>query len=429
MKMFYRKYVRFKTLGQHMNNKIILLEIVLLGLLPISPLHSMDISYLTTLGSNSSEPTIFEFFYDLINSNDVSGDRQKLLGTKGVNAAGKTDLIIATHDQDLTLVKKLLQQEELMLDHQDKNGDTALLIAVEKNNEQITELLLEIGADPNICNKWGYSPLYLAINNNNKKIIKLLLTHKALVETINNALEINASAEYTFDLVKRLNVEKEVKKIIRKALDKQYSSYSNLIRSVLSKNKEHIKTFIEQADQQNLNRALFISVASGYPKITGMLIEGGAQVNAVNKKGNSPLMVAFLFLHNTLRCLDDYKSMKKVNREALENTMSRRTKQFTDIITQLLNAGAQTLIINKEKKDIFDLMRDEEIITTTKKENIFTKCFNFIFHKKTSRFLWDDIIKMIQEKKTDEELENNLTYIEKNSQELEDIDLNKYALN
>lgn len=58
---------------------------------------------------------------------------------------------------------------------------TALGISSYKGNLKILEMLYTAGADINLANKQGISPLYLAIKSNNMQCIKYLIERKAKV--------------------------------------------------------------------------------------------------------------------------------------------------------------------------------------------------------------------------------------------------------
>jgi len=77
------------------------------------------------------------------------------------------------------MFKNLLGKKTLNI--KNSNGDTLLLFAVNRNKINFVELLLENGADPNICNhkNRNESPLYQAIMNRNYNIFKLLIKYKA----------------------------------------------------------------------------------------------------------------------------------------------------------------------------------------------------------------------------------------------------------
>ena len=75
--------------------------------------------------------------------------------------------------------KNLLGKKTINI--KNSNGDTLLHFATNRNKINFVKLLLENGADPNICNHKdrNESPLYQAIMNRNYKIFKLLIKYKA----------------------------------------------------------------------------------------------------------------------------------------------------------------------------------------------------------------------------------------------------------
>lgn len=73
------------------------------------------------------------------------------------------------------------QQMQDLLNIQDKDGNTSLHLSIGPMSEQykMARELLEAGADPNIRNKKGETPLYLAIKSHANDTILCLLKHKA----------------------------------------------------------------------------------------------------------------------------------------------------------------------------------------------------------------------------------------------------------
>jgi ankyrin repeat protein len=71
---------------------------------------------------------------------------------------------------------------ELLLEHGaqpdlgDKDGRTPLSRAAEDGNERIVELLLENGAQPDLKNRHGQTPLSRAIEGQSPAVVHLLLT-------------------------------------------------------------------------------------------------------------------------------------------------------------------------------------------------------------------------------------------------------------
>lgn len=56
---------------------------------------------------------------------------------------------------------------------------TPLVAAVLSNNQKCTQMLLQLGANPNMCDENGVSPLMHAVINENRSIARLLVQHNA----------------------------------------------------------------------------------------------------------------------------------------------------------------------------------------------------------------------------------------------------------
>ena len=61
--------------------------------------------------------------------------------------------------QRISMIKMLLKQPTIIINCQNKDKKTPLLIAVDLNDEEVVEILLDAGADPDIKDKNGKSPL------------------------------------------------------------------------------------------------------------------------------------------------------------------------------------------------------------------------------------------------------------------------------
>jgi ankyrin repeat protein len=98
-------------------------------------------------------------------------------------------LYVYIQNNNVNMINHLLR--DVKINNKNSNGATLLFFAVERNNYNIAKLLLENGADPNICNhkERNESPLYQAITNKNYKMVKLLIKYKA---DYNHRLTINA---------------------------------------------------------------------------------------------------------------------------------------------------------------------------------------------------------------------------------------------
>ena len=81
---------------------------------------------------------------------------------------------------DVQKIKEILTSHPHLLNAADnKLGWTSLYRAVMCGHLAATEFLLDLGADPNLQDKDGRSPLHQAVDNSQIKLLKLLLKNKA----------------------------------------------------------------------------------------------------------------------------------------------------------------------------------------------------------------------------------------------------------
>lgn len=109
-----------------------------------------------------------------------------------------TELKNAVIDGDLPALRALLNAENLNAvgDH----GRTLLFEAVNLNRGRVTEILLsEKGADPNIPDEDGWTPLYIATLHNNKRIVPCLLSYGAdPVAIVKNSIPLRSAVYWKY---------------------------------------------------------------------------------------------------------------------------------------------------------------------------------------------------------------------------------------
>ena len=81
--------------------------------------------------------------------------------------------------------KSMLNQKKIFLNTFEATGYNPLIDAAEKDLTEISVLLIENGADLNVCDKEQlWTPLMHAITNSNEILVEKLLTHKCGVNNV-----------------------------------------------------------------------------------------------------------------------------------------------------------------------------------------------------------------------------------------------------
>jgi len=114
------------------------------------------------------EPLLPEIRANIINSTDSHG--HTLLHVAGIRGRADTARFLVESGADIT------RQTD------DDPGFTALILSVLKKHPDVVDCLLQLGADPNQRNNWGFGPLHEASRLGLLGIVKALLSHGADIE-------------------------------------------------------------------------------------------------------------------------------------------------------------------------------------------------------------------------------------------------------
>ena len=128
-----------------------------------------------------------------IEADEVNIDLIKLLIDTGANinfkdSQGDSPLILAGEQQDLELMRVLLNTPNINVNIVDRRGRTALHEAIISSNIEMCRLLIEYGADVNIQDNNGDTPLLKAfkVNEFNLEIVRLLVDRGAYININDN---------------------------------------------------------------------------------------------------------------------------------------------------------------------------------------------------------------------------------------------------
>ncbi len=227
-----------------------------------------EINNFCMLCFHGKETAIKELFYNIETADELETNEHPLTIWFEQNPyAEYTDL----HTQQIfmnippplnpTVIKKPNNFYHLLHTY-DSFGETALINAIISQNRSIIALLLKTGADPNLPNQQGITPLIKATKQNDTATVALLLSEKHI------ALE-----------------------------EKSLKGYSALHYAVLNKNKKIIRLLLQaganpQTIASNRMTPLHETASHASTSIAQILIEAGAPLNALGPHQNNPLHFA-----------------------------------------------------------------------------------------------------------------------------------------
>jgi ankyrin repeat protein len=290
------------------------------------------------------------------------------------NGDGNTALILSI---DFPEIAKLLINAGADLNLQNKKGNTVLFWAAYKGNKEIVELLIKKGADLNLKNKKGDTALKWAKYKNHKEIIEILKNPDdyrfPLIRAVKTNNKIEFDKEIKKDPYKTINAaDKNGKTALHWAEEnnnpymkfklvnngaiptiKDKKGKSSIFLALLKGDERtvlhYIKTYafnIFWKDKDN-NTILHWAAKHGFPETISISLKKGVDINSLNNKGYTPLMMAALSHKiNAIKLL--ISNCADVNKTGLKNG-------FTAI----------DFAIRYENLDIFTLHYD----TTNSKKN------------------------------------------------------------
>jgi len=189
------------------------------------------------------------------------------------------------------IVRYFLDQgANLNLKNMDK--ETPLFYAVGSGNLDIVKEFVSRGADLNVINSDGENLLFLATSDKNLDVVSYLIDNGVGVNCINKRGEtplLNAAEYSNLNIVKYL-IERGARIDVK---DKEGNGV--LHYAVNGGNWDIIKYFVEEmgvgVNEKNKEKVTPLHLACENPnyKIIEYLVEKGADVNAKDKKGNTPL--------------------------------------------------------------------------------------------------------------------------------------------
>lgn len=299
------------------------------------------------LGHNENTP-----LHDLAKWNSSPGGqshvRAQILIDAGADVKARNDswdtpLHFAAHNVALPLIELLLKAGA-EVDALDDEGNTPLHEAVKHGTHKetdVVEALLAAGANLMARNEWGRTPLHLAIFGDNPAVIKALLDAGADLEARDD------EGETPLHLAAFLDCLDGIELLLAAGADLEVrdNEGNTPLLSVLESEVRMVPEKLPEALQpQSVNNMESLEV----------LIKAGANLEARNNKGNTPLHLAAKYILT-------YKGlpfgMDKTGGFNPYDGIGPQPLHAGDAIRVLLAAGADPAVKNKEGKTPCDLYR------------------------------------------------------------------------
>ncbi|XP_051803192.1 CARD- and ANK-domain containing inflammasome adapter protein [Acanthochromis polyacanthus] len=221
---------------------------------------------------------------------------------------------------EATILQLLLENARVVLSEEALGS--ALLSAVRQNHDGAVTTLIDNGADVNICDKQGYTPVLLSAELGHTEVFRVLAAKQAKLDTTLPDLS------------------------------------SALHLAVHGGSIPIVQNLLEQGTDPNVTGAkgqmpLHLAAQCNRAGLTGLLLEAGAQVNAVNQDGLTPLHVAGQQGHSDtviqlLQGKADPKVKDRQGRTALH--WAAASQEESCVVDLLLSAKTNPNITDNEKK-------------------------------------------------------------------------------
>ncbi len=326
---------------------------------------------------------------------------------EGIQPITSNALFAAVKESKEAIINELVKHRELAINTQDQNKNTALHVAVFKENQNIITTLLNNGANPNIRDSFGMTPLMRAVQMNNTDSVNALLNNQKTDANLKSNKDFPQTWETALWIA--LNKGNPNKDIIKALVDKgaditiknrqgklplQFARDNNLteIETILEQKSPSIETklkALEQAIEKNLpaevkdllrdadiknhindlttinnEKRTFLTYAAGQRNIDHTIIQAllgaGANINGTDHMGDTALMQAVLANNQSLvtLLLDNNANVNAQSEAGDKATALMLAAEWAPhLISLLLARGARIDLKNKYEETALDIAK------------------------------------------------------------------------
>ncbi|KAM4703364.1 E3 ubiquitin-protein ligase MIB2 isoform 2-T2 [Rhinophrynus dorsalis] len=314
-----------------------------------------DANLMTTENAKESKSTLVSFLEKLLaqktdcespssvvieaaqgNTARVREMLQKYPDKVDIKNQGRTALQVASHLGYMEVVKVLLQANA-NIDLKDDEGDSALHYAAYGNQAGVVRVLLAKGANAELLNNAKCTALYIAVNKGFTEVVQVLCSptcavniqdsfgdtplHYAITADFRSIIEILTEVpniDFTvqnhqgFNLLHHSALKGNVlavRKILERARQlvdsKKEDGFTALHLATLNNHQEVVEILIKEGRcdvnlRNNRNQSpLHLAVTQGHISLVELLVTEGADVNAEDEDGDTPMHIVFVRQHPT----------------------------------------------------------------------------------------------------------------------------------
>lgn len=252
---------------------------------------------------------------------------------------GEQELINAVQMNNLYEVKRLVLEEKVDINQQDRDLFTPLHAST--NKDEILKFLLEQGANPNLANRFGTTPLHLAALRGELQSASLLIDYHATIDVQNNNGHTPLMLAATAGMA-RLLLDNGANVNFRNALEE------TPLHALVSRDVR-----------------LLMDITA--PKIVKLLLERGADINAYKGFGRNRKTPLDIIKHeiNTMNPNSMFLQAKPIMRE-IYKILKRHNEAKQEIRVLLLakvhrNANSSASSLSQEDyKTLYNLLKKTE---------------------------------------------------------------------
>ncbi|MCJ1460756.1 hypothetical protein MMC28_011138 [Mycoblastus sanguinarius] len=190
------------------------------------------------------------------------------------------------------IVKMLLKRDDIEVDGQSRWGETPLYQAIQRSRLSVAQMLLDVGADPNIPNWQEQTPLSFAAAEGSEEAIEMLLKQPRI------ALDVPDSLAQTPPMrAANHGHSKTIKLLLTKGANVSCTDFKGRTALSLAAEKGHkiaakflLKSKADiNVQDKNGKTPLALAVENKHDVVVRFLLESGADAEIADEDGETPL--------------------------------------------------------------------------------------------------------------------------------------------